>query len=156
MAIREYGARKTTMIHIAAAAGIAKGTLYNHVRTRSDAYRLLAEIEVGRLVDLLRPDEDVADVLQRASEFVATHPVIRSLAEQEPGALALVCLPGPLTEAGRTAVERSVEELVGPDAAPLVLRWLVSLMLDPADQAVRADQAATLAAIAESNRPPAT
>jgi AcrR family transcriptional regulator len=148
-AICLHGARKTTMIDIAASAGIAKGTLYNHVRTRSEAYRLLAEAEVGRLVALLRPSGDVSNILLSAGEFVAMHPVVRALAETEPGALAALSLPTSLTMSGRLAIEDAVERLIGVVATPLVLRWLVSLMFDPGDGASRSGEAAMLAVLAD-------
>jgi len=145
-AIREHGARKATMIDIAAAASIAKGTLYNHVRTRSEAYQLLAETEVARLVELLRSEGDPARALREAGDFVANHPVVRSLADREPAALAVVCLPGPLTASSRALVDAAAERLVGSAGAPLVVRWLLSLLLEPGDEATRAAQATALVA----------
>src|SRR5204863_3827131 len=37
-AVEKHGARKTTMADIANLAGIAKGTLYNHFRTKDAVY----------------------------------------------------------------------------------------------------------------------
>jgi len=151
--IRRTGARKTTMIDIAATAGIAKGTLYNHVRTRSEAYQLLAEAEVARLVQIVRGASDAVDALRAAGEAVATHPVLRALAESEPGALAIVALPGPLTDSGRDAISAALIDAVGADAAPLALRWLTGLMFDPGDADDRAAEAVSVAASAAVSRP---
>jgi AcrR family transcriptional regulator len=144
--IRRTGARKTTMIDIAATAGIAKGTLYNHVRTRTEAYQLLAEAEVARLVQIVRDADGPAEALRAAGEAVATHPVLRALAESEPGALAIVALPGPLTDSGRDAVSAALIDAVGAHAAPLALRWLTGLMFDPGDADDRAAEATSIAA----------
>ena len=48
--LRERGVSSLTMTELARSAGIARGTLYNHVRSRDDALRLYAESEALLLV----------------------------------------------------------------------------------------------------------
>src|SRR5437763_801411 len=48
-AVEKHGARKTTMSDIAMLAGIAKGTLYNHFRTKEAVYAAAAEAGVRSL-----------------------------------------------------------------------------------------------------------
>jgi AcrR family transcriptional regulator len=146
--LAEHGARRTTMIDIAAASGVAKGTLYNHVRTKAEAYRLLGESEASRLVELLTadPDADRSQVLARAADVIAQHPVARRLAEQEPSLLAAVLLPGPLTQDAYGQIRAALVVLLGDAAGPLALRWLMSLLIDPGESADRTAAADLLAA----------
>ena len=138
------GARKTTMIDIAKAAGIAKGTLYNHVRTRAEAYLLLAETETDRLVQLIATEPDVTSALTRAGDAVATHPVVRQLAALEPGALAVLALPGEWTDSCHVRLQATVAARLGEPAGMLAFRWLLSLLFSPGDEVGRAREVATL------------
>lgn len=144
-AVAANGARRTTMIDIAAAAGIAKGTLYNHVRTKADAYQLCAEVEMDQLRDALASGTP-AEGLAAAAEVVAAHPVLRALAEQEPGALAHLLLPGSRGADLRAALEADLAARLGPAAAPLALRWLLGVALVPGAPADRAAAVVLLAA----------
>lgn len=137
--LAENGARRSTMIDIAAAAGIAKGTLYNHVRTKSEAFVLYAEAEVARLSDAL-----VADGLTAAATSVAEHPVVERMRAHEPAALAAALLTAP-ADAARLRVLEALDDLVGSSLAPVVLRWLLSLLLVPGSSESRATEAAALA-----------
>jgi AcrR family transcriptional regulator len=48
-AVGARGTRRTTMNDIAAQAGVAKATLYNHFRTKDDVWSALVEAEVRAL-----------------------------------------------------------------------------------------------------------
>ena len=48
-AVEKHGARRTTMADIAMLAGVAKGTLYNHFRTKEAVYSATAEAELRSL-----------------------------------------------------------------------------------------------------------
>jgi AcrR family transcriptional regulator len=163
------GARKTTMIDIAAAAGIAKGTLYNHVRTRTEAYLLCAELEVERVVDLLidgvdlqRPPGRLLDGAGRVeaarrlgavADAIATHPVVRALATTEPAALATALTSGSPAEGLREEVRRALVGVVGEQASNLAMRWLLSLLFDAGALSERAETVdLLLAAAAGSTR----
>lgn len=128
------GARRTTMRDIAAAAGVAKGTLYNHVRTRSEAYLLFAEVEVARLCALLGSGESCgtpADRLVAVAEHVATHPVARALAATEPATLIVALSPDLAAAPFHGELRAALGALVGEPSADLVLRWLLTLLVDP-------------------------
>lgn len=131
------GARKTTMIDIAAASGVAKGTLYNHVRTKSEAYALYADAEVTRLVDVL-----AVDGLAAAGREVADHPALARMRAHEPAALASV-LVSEASSPLRERVLEALDDLVGAPSA-LALRWLLSLMVVPGTPESRAADVATL------------
>jgi AcrR family transcriptional regulator len=136
--LAENGARRSTMIDIAAAAGIAKGTLYNHVRTKSEAFVLYADAEIARLSELL-----VVDGLVAAATAVAEDPVVARMRAHEPAALATALLSAP-ADAARVRVLEALDDLVGPSLAPIVLRWLLSLLMVPGSTDSRATEAAAL------------
>jgi AcrR family transcriptional regulator len=133
--LAESGARRTTMIDIAAAAGIAKGTLYNHVRTKAEAYDRYADAQIAELLDLL-----AAGGLAPAAEAVADHPVAARLRQDEPDALAAAMLAA---GGRRDQVLEALEDVVGA-AAPVAYRWLLSLLVDPGDADERAAAVAVL------------
>src|SRR3954449_10645347 len=85
-AFAEHGLRRSTMQSIAAAAGVAKATLYNPFRTKDDVAAALLAAELHRLTGLgeglpLHPG------LGDLSDELGPHPVLRRLAETEPGTL---------------------------------------------------------------------
>ena len=51
-AFAEHGLRRSTMQSIAAAAGVAKATLYNHFRTKDEVAAALLAVELDRLTAL--------------------------------------------------------------------------------------------------------
>jgi AcrR family transcriptional regulator len=125
----ERGVRKTSMTEIALAAGIAKGTLYNHFRTKDEVLAALAEAEVQAVVEECR-SLPLAEALAHAAWRAGTHPVVRRLAAEEPSALVALLVAGPSGVAWRTA-RRAVADLLvlsgkEPDAADLVVRWVAS------------------------------
>ena len=70
-AFADNGVRRSTMQSIAAAAGVAKATLYNHFRTKDDVARALLAVELDRLTDLAAaPAETAAPVAEPALALV--------------------------------------------------------------------------------------
>src|SRR6476659_4251487 len=85
-AFAERGLRGSTMQSVAAAAGVAKATLYNHFRTKDEVARVLLAAELDRLTALaagLPRDQALASL----SDELGAHPVLRRLAESEPDVL---------------------------------------------------------------------
>ena len=85
-AFAEHGLRRSTMQSIAAAAGVAKATLYNHFRTKDEVAAALLAVELDRLSALaasLPHDQALAAL----SDELGAHPVLRRLAETEPETL---------------------------------------------------------------------
>jgi AcrR family transcriptional regulator len=145
----ESSGTKITMAQIAAAAGVAKATLYNHFRTREAVLAALLTEEVTRLVDELsgRP---LAEALSSAANAVASHPLVRVLARIEPATVAALSCIDLTAEGWRTArdgveVALAAESRGGTDT---VLRWLASYLLTPGTpQSICAGVAAVVAGL---------
>jgi AcrR family transcriptional regulator len=143
-AFAEHGLRRSTMQSIAAAAGVAKATLYNHFRTKDDVVAALLAMELDRLTALataLPPDQALASL----SDELGAHPVLRRLAETEPQVLTALLTVGPDTWTGLTG------RLAGAlrtdvDSAELAARWLAGVVLQPGRSTTRHRHAARLAA----------
>src|ERR687890_1187972 len=81
-AFAEHGVRRSTMQSVAAAAGVAKATLYNHFRTKDEVAAALLATELDRLTALaaaLPLDQALATL----SDELGAHPVLRRLAATE-------------------------------------------------------------------------
>ena len=86
-AFAEHGVRRSTMQSIAAAAGVAKATLYNHFRTKDEVAAALLAAELDRLT-AWPTGLPLDQALAALSDELGAHPVLRRLAETEPEALA--------------------------------------------------------------------
>ncbi|NEK57210.1 helix-turn-helix transcriptional regulator [Geodermatophilus sabuli] len=153
-AFAERGLRRSTMQSVAAAAGVAKATLYNHFRTKDDVARALLAAEVDRLATSVT-GLPAAAALGVLAEEVAGHPVLRRLAADEPE--ALVALLGVPAARWSEVVARLAEALGGVDAAAaeVVAAWLAGLVLQPGEPASRAEAAARLAVLLPPGDTPA-
>jgi AcrR family transcriptional regulator len=133
-AVGAHGSRRSTMNDIAAQAGVAKATLYNHFRTKDDVWSALVEAEV-RAVAAECAELGLVDALAHAARRLSEHPALRRVADAEPVALAGMLARRP-TAGGWRAAEEAVrtrlaaEGLAGDD---LVLRWLASHLAMPAN-----------------------
>jgi AcrR family transcriptional regulator len=141
----EHGPRRSTMQSIATAAGVAKATLYNHFRTKDEVSAALLATELDRLTALAEglPLDQALAVL---SDELGAHPVLRRLAETEPEVLTALLGMGAerWTElTGRLAGALRVDD----DAAELVARWLLGVVLQPGRSTTRHRHAARLAAV---------
>lgn len=144
-AFAEQGVRASTMQSIAAAAGVAKATLYNHFRTKDDVVRVLLTAELDRLTALASalPRDQALEAL--AAELGA-HPVLRRLAEVEPEVLTRLLAVGPETWAeltGRLAAALRVDD----DSAEIAARWLLGVVLQPGRTTTRRRHATALAGL---------
>ncbi|HJQ01527.1 MAG TPA: helix-turn-helix domain-containing protein [Jatrophihabitans sp.] len=150
-AVAASGAR-ITMAEIAARAGVAKATLYNHFRTREEvlAALLLAEIDTQiAAVSHLR----LADALTAAALAVSEHPLLEALGEQDGTALAVLARVD-VRSAGWARVAQATDRLLagsGRRGTPTVLRWLSSFVIGPAG----VEDIATDVAILIAGLPPA-
>jgi AcrR family transcriptional regulator len=126
------------MADIAMLAGVAKGTLYNHFRTKEAVYSATADAAIRSLADecSVVAAEDLAEALALAADRIATHPALRRIAAEEPAVLACLIAIG---ESGVWASARTViGAVLAAAGAPadavqvdLVLRWLVSFVATP-------------------------
>jgi len=137
-AVEKHGARRSTMADIATLAGIAKGTLYNHFRTKDAVFAAAVDSGVRSLAEecAAAAREDLADALWLAADRLGTHPALRRLAVDEPATLAGLTTVGTTApwDAVRGAV-RSVLDAAGRDCGPapvdVVLRWAVTFVGNP-------------------------
>jgi AcrR family transcriptional regulator len=144
-AFAENGVRRSTMQSVAAAAGVAKATLYNHFRTKDDVARALLAVELDRLTDLAaaRPPGEALAVL---SDALGGHPVLRRLAEVEPDVLAgMLAVDGDRWAGLRDRLAGVLGADV--DGADLAARWLLGVVVQPGRSIDRHRQAARLAAV---------
>lgn len=151
-AIAANGARKTTMADIASSAGIAKGTLYNHFRTKEAVFAATIEAAVERLASESADAAQaggLADGLAQAAREIARSPALARLAD-EPAALLPLARIGDggvwdLARQGVGEVLRAGGQPAEPASVELVLRWLVSQVVAPADDSAIAGAAGLIA-----------
>jgi AcrR family transcriptional regulator len=141
----EASGTKITMAQVAAAAGVAKATLYNHFRTR-DA--VLAGLVAGQVEALVEEHaaKPLGEALIDAATAISENRVRRALLQIEPGVLAAVgriddSTPG--WQLARTAVDDLLRRESRGGAAT-VLRWLASFIVSGADRATISRDAAVL------------
>jgi AcrR family transcriptional regulator len=137
-AIEKHGSRRATMSDIASFAGVAKGTLYNHFRTKDAVYSAALDTGVRSLAEecVVVAADDLAEALALAAERLSNVPALRRIATDEPAVLASLTSIGAgrewesvrqavratLIAAGRTSTDPAVD---------VVLRWLVSFVGNP-------------------------
>jgi AcrR family transcriptional regulator len=149
-AFAEHGLRRSTMQSIAAAAGVAKATLYNHFRTKDEVAAALLAAELDRLTAVAE-GLPTAQALATLSDELGAHPVLRRLAETEPETLTAMLAVGPewWTElTGRLATALRVDD----DGAELAARWLLGVVLQPGRSTTRHRHAARLAGVLSAAR----
>ena len=144
-AFAQHGLRRSTMQSIAAAAGVAKATLYNHFRTKDEVAAALLAVELERLAVLAAglPREQALAAL---SDELGAHPVLRRLAACEPETLSGLLSVG--TERWAELIARLATALgVDDDGAELAGRWLLGVVLQPGRSTTRHRHAGRLAAV---------
>lgn len=132
----EVSGTKITMAQVAAAAGVAKATLYNHFRTREAvlAALLLDEVSTLAAVHGARP---LAEGLTGAADALSHHPLLRTLARLEPGTLATIACIDTSADGWRIAADAVAAALAADSrgGAETVVRWLASYLVSPAGPA---------------------
>jgi AcrR family transcriptional regulator len=147
----EVSGTKITMAQVAAAAGVAKATLYNHFRTREAVLAALLDHELDTIIEKLA-GKPLGDALVEAASAIATNPVRRGLARVEPALLAAL---GRIDESagGWQRAQAAVSTALaaaGRGGAETVLRWLASYVLsDAAPESIARDVAVLLAGLPE-------
>jgi AcrR family transcriptional regulator len=142
-AFAEHGIRRSTMQSIAAAAGVAKATLYNHFRTKDEVVRALLAAEVDRLT-VLAAGLPLDRALAALSDELGAHPVLRRLASTEPEILVGLLAVDAERWAELTARFGGAVGL-DADGAELAGRWLLGVVLQPGRSTTRHRHAARLA-----------
>jgi AcrR family transcriptional regulator len=140
---------KITMAQVAAAAGVAKATLYNHFRTREAVLDALLVDQVDALAEA-HAGKPLAVALVDTAAALSDHPVLRGLRDVEPALLAAlgrIDLRAAGWQRARAAVDAalSADGRAGTDT---VLRWLASYLISPArPEPIAADVAVLLAGL---------
>jgi AcrR family transcriptional regulator len=145
----EISGTRITMSQVAAAAGVAKATLYNHFRTREAVLDALLLDEVTTFVEPLT-GVDLAEALSAAATAISEHPLLRALARVEPATLAALARVDDAAEGWQLAAAtvESALRAEGRGGADLVLRWLASHIVSPATAAsIKADVELLLVAL---------
>jgi AcrR family transcriptional regulator len=146
-AFAEHGLRRSTMQSIAAAAGVAKATLYNHFRTKDEVAAALLTAELDRLSALAAslPRDQALGAL---SDELGAHPVLRRLAATEPEALtSLLAVDGERWTEMTTRLGAALKLDGDGDGAELAGRWLLGVVLQPGRSTTRHRLAGRLAAV---------
>lgn len=151
----ERGVRKTTMGEVAVRGGLAKATLYNHVRTKDELLLLVAAEGLERVraaASSALGSGDLTTGLTAAAAELAGDEVLIALRRSEPAALLPLAAPG--DGAGWDRARAATSEVLAaggrtpdPAAVDLTLRWLTSHVLSPGRPAERAAAARALAAL---------
>lgn len=142
LAISQHGVRRTTMHDIAACAGIAKATLYNHFRAKENVLSALVEAQVHVVATECRA-LPLYDALIHAATRLSTHVALRRVVNSEPLVLVGLLTPdhdSPGWQAARSEVYRRMSAEGLGDADPdgptdLVLRWLTTYLVRPGEPA---------------------
>jgi AcrR family transcriptional regulator len=150
-----HGGTTITMSAIAAAAGVAKATLYNHFRTREAVLSALLTSEVDDLIAAARA-LPLDEALVRSAAGLSEHPVLSALRRSEPATiarLAVVDVSAPEWRRAWDAVRHLLDESAR-GGADTVLRWLASFLVTPASRAgIAADVAVLVAGLPAVDAP---
>jgi AcrR family transcriptional regulator len=123
-----------TMAQVAARAGVAKATLYNHFRAREDVLAELLLVEIDQLIGSVA-HLPLPMALTRAAVAVSEHPLLEAIGAHDGSALSVLArvdVRGP----GWARVAQATERLLarrGRRGTPTVLRWLASFVIAPAE-----------------------
>jgi AcrR family transcriptional regulator len=124
---------KITMAQVAAAAGVAKATLYNHFRTREAVLAALLAADVQAVIDSVT-GLPLPDALATAATLISDHPVPRALIAFDPAVLVRLATVDLRTDGWQRAHDAVHGLLIAADrrGTDAVLRWLASLLINPA------------------------
>ena len=148
--LARHGVKAMTMADVADAGGLARATMYNHVRDKQSLLQLVLAHEVRELAKVFSAASTMSSALTGTARAIADHPALIGIRSSEPLALAAIAVPtsGEAWDAVRELMRQAlVARGAGASSAQvdLVLRWLASFVTEPSDEASRASQAAALA-----------
>ncbi len=144
--IARRGIRGLTMVEAADRGGLARATLYNHVRDKEALLTLVLDAELRRLADRFAEAADLERGLADVADAIAEHPALVGIRAHD--ALSLATLAASDNPSVRTTIAEALQARgCATDAAnvDLVLRWLTSFLSVAADAETRRAQAAALA-----------
>ena len=125
--VAEQGLRGVTMVAVARRGGVAKATVYNHVRDRDELLDLLLADQWTQL----RHASDAEPRSQRlsaAASWISNSPVLAGVRRHDPDALVELAQ----TVASQQSVLDDVASWAPEGADPMAaLRWLISFAVLP-------------------------
>jgi AcrR family transcriptional regulator len=140
------GLKRLTMAEAADRGGLARATLYNHVRDKDALLSMLLEHESQAVADAFVAAPSLEAALAEAAAMIADHPALIGIRAHEPAALVRFTVPEDGAVRALAAASLAARGCAATDAdVDLVLRWLASFVASPSDPQARADQAAALA-----------
>lgn len=125
--VADGGVRAVTMAGVARTAGVAKATVYNHVRDRDE---LLSAV-LRDQADQLQRDVEAQPRQQRlgaAAAWVSRSPVVQGLRRHDPDVVLELGAAAVTNPAALEAVASWTPDGRDPEAA---LRWLMSYAVSP-------------------------
>lgn len=144
------GVKALTMADVADASGLARATLYNHVRDKQSLLQLVLAHEVRDLAVMFSAAPTMPAALTTASRAIAEHRSLIGIREHDPVALAPIAVPSAgegwdaIRELARQALAARGSKATPPQV-DLLLRWLASFVTVPSDESTRHSQASELA-----------
>ena len=145
----EVNGTRITMAQVAAGAGVAKATLYNHFRTKDAVLAALVADEVVRIAAAVA-GHPLDQQLTTAAEAICEHPLLRAVAASEPAAVAALARVDTSARGWHLVADAVTAALAahGRAGTSLVLRWLASFVITPAGRpAIASDVAVLLAGL---------
>lgn len=140
------GLKRLTMAEAADRGGLARATLYNHVRDKDALLSMLLEHESQAVADAFVAAPSLETALAEAAAMIADHPALIGIRAHEPAALVRFTVPEDGAVRALAATSLAARGCAATDAdVDLVLRWLASFAASPSDPRARAEQAAALA-----------
>ncbi|MDQ1715710.1 MAG: TetR/AcrR family transcriptional regulator [Frankiaceae bacterium] len=139
-AIEKHGARKATMGDVSRIANVAKGTLYNHFRSKDDLYDAAARAavaELGQRAATVAASRGLGAGLAVAAAAIAGSPVLARLRSDEPAVFgaALAAAAGDETRSAVGAVLAAGGAGADAGAVEITLRWLLGYAAGSVDVA---------------------
>ena len=150
-AIETRGARKATMGDVSAIANVAKGTLYNHFRSKDELYDAAARAavaELGERAAAVAATGGLGAALALAATAVASSSVLARLRADEPGVLGAALAAAVNDETRAVVADVLTAGGVGgdPAAVEITLRWLLGCAAGSVETAAVSTVAARLSA----------
>ena len=146
------GVRGLSMASVAELGGVAKATVYNHVRSKPDLLALVARDLVDRIDTAALAAPSLVTSLAAAARAAAADDVVRAVADDEPAVVGrlLRVLHDPVFDDARRQItalldRHGVDVGAGGVNVDLVLRWVLSTAAAPGSEQSRTAQAALLA-----------
>ena len=144
--IARGGIRGMTMVEAADRGGMARATLYNHVRDKEDLLELVLDHETGTIARAFVAAPNLRAALEGAAAAVAEHPALVGVRAHDQATIGALSAPSDphLRRLVADALHARGAKASEADA-DLLLRWLASFIATPSDADTRSVQAAALA-----------